>query len=157
MCAQGCPYQKAKIESQNMMMLDKYGLKWEMLLPRKVKYLTYLGIPIVKLDKQTRTSFDFLYKRPSPISLPSPMAPPLSILRPTMSGPRVSFIEPRILVTLMGGYRPKGSLAASSGHPTTKVPVGSLPIASLHTPLITSRFRPGGSMGVPTRHKTIPL
>ena len=29
-------------EGQDMMMLDKYGLEWKMLLPNEVKYLTYL-------------------------------------------------------------------------------------------------------------------
>ena len=74
-------------KGQNMMMLDKYGLEWEILLPNKVKELTYLGMPIVRLDKEAWTSFDLLYKRPGPISMPSPTAPPISILRPTMSGP----------------------------------------------------------------------
>ena len=36
------------IEYQNMMMLDRYGLEWEMLLPGEVKDLNYMGMPIVK-------------------------------------------------------------------------------------------------------------
>ena len=80
-------------KDQNMMMLDIYGLECEMLLPREVKYLTYLEMPIVRMDKEAEASFEFLYRRLGQISMPSPMAPPLSILRLTMSGPRVSFIE----------------------------------------------------------------
>ena len=37
-CTQGCPS-----KGQNMMMLEKYGLEWEMILPSEVKDLTYLG------------------------------------------------------------------------------------------------------------------
>ena len=48
------------LEGQNMMMLEKYGLEWEMLLPNEVKDLTYLGMPIVRLDKEVGTSSDFL-------------------------------------------------------------------------------------------------
>ena len=47
-------------------------------------------------------------------------------------------------------------MGASSGHLAIKVPIGPLPLASSHTPLITLGFRLGGSIGVPTRHKTRP-
>ena len=43
-------------EGQNMMMLDKYGLEWEMLLLGEVKDLTYMGMPIVKGKKEVETS-----------------------------------------------------------------------------------------------------
>ena len=109
-------------KSQNMMMLDKYGLEWEMLLPSEVKDLTYLGMPIVRVDKEVGTSFDFMYRRPRPIPMPTPTAPPISILRPTMIGPRVSLLEPRSPLTRMGGYRPEGSMGASSGHLAIRVP-----------------------------------
>ena len=125
-----------------MMMLDKYGLEWEMFLPREVEDFTYSWMPIVRLYKEAGTSSSFLYRKPRPISMPSPTTPPLSILRPTMSGPGVSFIEPRIPLTGMGGYRTEGSMGTSSGHLSIRVPTGPLPIASSHTPLITSRFRP---------------
>ena len=59
---------------------------------------------IVRMDKEAGTSSDFVYKRPRPILMPSPTTPPISILRPIMSGPRVSFIEPRIPLTRMRGY-----------------------------------------------------
>ena len=141
-------------KGQNMMMLDKYGLEWEILLSNEVKDLTYLGMPIVRVDKEAGTSFDFMYRKLGPISMPTPTGSPISILRPTMSGPRVLFVEPIIPLTRMGGYRLEGSMGASSGNSTIRVPIGPLPLTPSHTPILTSRFRPRGSMGVPTRHKT---
>ena len=81
-------------EGQNMMMLDKYGLEWEMLLPGEVRELTYMGMSIVKGSKEVGTSSETMGRRLSPLPMPTPSAPPMSILRPTMSAPRVSFREP---------------------------------------------------------------
>ena len=100
------------IEGQNMMMLDRYGLEWEILLPGEVKDLTYMGMPIVKGNKEVGTSSESMYKRPGPLPIPTPSAPPLSILRPTMSVPRVSFREPGIPLMGVDGWRPEGSMGA---------------------------------------------
>ena len=110
----------------------------------------------MRLDKEVGTSSDFMYRSPRLIPMPCPMAPPISILRPTMSGPRVLFIDPRIPITRMGGYRPEGSMGVLSGHLTIRVPTQPLPLTPSHTPILTLGFRPRGSMGVPTRHKTRP-
>ena len=56
----------------------------------------------------------------------------------------------------MDGYRPEGSMGASSGHPATRVPLGPTPKRSSLTPLITSGCRPTGAGGVVTRGKTRP-
>ena len=101
------------IEGQNMMMLDRYGLEWEMLLLDEVKDLTYMGMPIVKGNKEVGTSSESMYKRPSPLPMPSPSALPLSILRQTMSTPGVSFREPGIPLMGVDKWRPKGSMGAN--------------------------------------------
>ena len=115
-----------------------------------------MGMPIVKANKEVGTSSESMYNRPGPLPMPTPSAPPLSILRPTMSVPRVSFREPGIPLMGVDGWRPEGSMGASSGHPATKVPIGPTPIRSSLTPLITLGFRPTGAGGVVTRGKTRP-
>ena len=47
-------------------------------------------------------------------------------------------------------------MGASSGHLVIRVPTRPLPLTPSHTPILTSGFRPRGSMGVPTRQKTKP-
>ena len=103
----------------------------------------------MRVDKEAGTSSNFMYRKPGPIPMPSPTAPPISILRLTMSALGVSFMEPRIPLSGMGGYRPKGSMGALSVYPAIKVPIGPLPVVSLHTPILASRFRLGGPIGTP--------
>ena len=107
--------------------------------------------------KEEFTPSDFTYRGVGPMPFVTPMAPPISIVRLIGSGPRVSFAGPRASMSGMGGlgFRPKGSMGASSGHPASREPLRPIPLTPLHTPLITSGFRPGGSM-TPTRHKTRP-
>ena len=125
-----------------------------MFLPAEVRdmRLTCLGVTIEEF-----TPSDFTYRGVGPLPFVTPMAPPISVVRPIGSGPRVSFAEPRASMLCMGslGFRPEGSMGASSGHPASRVPPRPIPSTPSHTPLITSGFRPGESM-TPTRHKTRP-
>ena len=135
-------------EGQNMIMMDKYGLEWEMLLSAEVRdmRLTCLGVPIVGNGKEEIAPSDFTYRGVGPMPFVTPMAPPISVVRPIGSGPRVSFVEVRASVSGKEslGFRPKGSMGATSGHPARRVPLRPIPLAPSHTPLITSRFRQEG-------------
>ena len=126
-------------EGQNMIMMDKYGLEWEMFLPAEVRdmRLTCLGVPIVSNGKEEFTPSDFTYRGVGPLPFVTPMAPPISVVRPMGSGLRVSFVEPRASMSGMGslGFGPEGSMRASSGHPASRVPPRSIPFTPLHTPL----------------------
>ena len=70
--------------------------------------------------------------------------------RPMASTQRVSLTDQ--------GPRPMGagSWMGLSGHQANRVPSWLLPTSSLHTPLITTSFRPSGAMGAPMRGKTRP-
>ena len=81
-----------------------------------------------------------MYRGAGPIPLLTPSAPPISVVRPTVSGPRVSFVDPRASMSGMGGFRPEGSMGASSGHSESRVLPRPIPLTSLHTPLITFRI-----------------
>ena len=98
-------------EEQNILMLDKFGFEWELLLPVDVKdmKLTRMGVPVVGGNMG--------------VSFGSPIVPPASTVRP-----KVSFVEPiasmsgigggfRPTGSLGGGFGPAGSMGGSSGHP----------------------------------------
>ena len=107
-----------------------------------------MGVPIVSNGKEEFTPSEFTYRGAGPMPFATPMAPPASIVRPIGSGPRVSFVDPRAPTAGLQsfGVRPEGSMGASSGHPASRVPPRPIPLTPSHTPLITSGFRPGGSM-----------
>ena len=159
-------------EEQNLLMLDKYGLEWELLLPADIRdmRLTRLGVPIVGNVIGATTSSGFVYRGSGPIHFASSIEPPISTVKPTMGAPKVTFVDPRTSISGMGGsgyktevslgtsgekpegisLKPTGSMGGSSGHPAEKVSTGP----SI-TPLVTSGVKLGGSMA-PNRHKTRP-
>ena len=62
-------------EGQNMIMMDKYGLEWEMILLTEVRdmRLTCLGVPIVGNGKEEFAPSDFTYRGVGPMSFVTPI------------------------------------------------------------------------------------
>ena len=134
-----------------MSFFDKFGIEWNLLLDNEVKGVTYLGVPITRTGFPEAGTSSFGFRTPVAIPRATPSAPPMFIPRPSPSAHRVSFADERM------GPRPMGSgfTHASSGHPAMRVPTGPLPTSTPHTPLVTTNFKNGGSLGG-GRNKTRP-
>ena len=145
-------------EYRDVIFLDKYNLKWDLMLSRDIGGLTYQGMPLANNRRGLGCPSNCVYHTPRSLQMLTPSALSIHTLRSTASAHRASISNLRPPLVGTYGPRPMGSgiTYASSSHPEIRVLHGPLPTSSFHAPLATIGFRPMGSLGAPTRGKIRP-